>query len=399
VGDLAQPFAAVRYLADDALRGRLAGTPEAECAARYIAEEFRRVGLVPAGDDSTYFQAVPLASAANPHAPAGTGHNVVGILPGADPDRSREAVVVGAHYDHLGLGGFGSVHPDEAGRIHNGADDNASGVGALLAIAEALARGPRPPRSVVFVAFTGEEMGLVGSAQYVRSPAVPLDRTVAMLNLDMVGRLGSNPLLVYGVGTAREWESLLRSAADAVGLALALRPEGFGPSDHTSFYARDVPVLHVFTNVHGDYHRPSDDWDKIDVDGLRRVAAFVARVARAVADRPERLTLVRGAGRPPAPPDRDAGYGAYLGTVPDFAPVERGVRLNGVSPGSPAERAGLRAGDVIVGLGDREIEDLRALAEALRAHAPGTAVEVRFLRDGRAQSVTVVLGRRGSGPK
>lgn len=393
---LEPPLAIVRYLAADALKGRLAGSAGERCAADYLAERFRALGLEPAGRDGGYFQEVPLESAVNPHVPRGTGRNVIGVLRGRDAS-SDEVLVIGAHYDHLGRGGFGSVNPEDAGQIHNGADDNASGVAALLGVAERLAEPPGPRLSIVFVAFTGEEFGLLGSGRYVDAPAVPLDRTRAMLNLDMVGRLEGDPLIVYGVGTADEWEHLVSEAATIAGVEIRFREEGYGPSDQTSFYARDIPVLHFFTNVHGDYHRPGDDWQKIDVEGIRRVTQMVARIARRVADRAEGLTVRTGLGTPPhaRAGEEEGGYGAYLGTVPDFTPVERGVLLSGVTDGSPADAAGLEAGDIIIGLGGRELRDLQAFADALRVHGPGDTVEVRILRDGDELALTAVLGRRG----
>ncbi|MFQ5690115.1 MAG: M28 family peptidase [Gemmatimonadota bacterium] len=395
VGDASEPLAAVRYLADDALEGRLAGSRGARCAAAYIAGEFRRLGLVPAGEEGGYFQSVPLASAVNPHGPGGAGRNVIGRLPGSGTARKAEVVVVGAHYDHLGRGGFGSVNPKDVGQIHNGADDNASGVGTLLAIAERLAARPALARSVLFIAFTGEELGLLGSAYYVQHPTVPLGATVAMVNLDMVGRLDSKPLIVNGAGTTAEWKALVSSADESVGLELAFGPSGYGPSDQTSFYSADIPVLHFFTNVHGDYHRPTDDWEKVDVPGMEKVADLVAGVIVRVAERPERLALVRGVGQPPSSGSEE-GYGAYLGTIPDFAPVENGVRISGVGPESPAERAGLEAGDVIVGLAEYEVGDLYDMTRALRAHKPGDVVQVTVMRDGRRLTFRAVLGDRAT---
>lgn len=387
------PLAYVRYLADDALQGRLAGTPSERCAGDYIAAQFRRLRLHPAGDSATYFQSLPLASAINPHAPGGTGRNVVAVLRGADPALAGEAVVVGAHYDHLGHGGQFSMAPGDSS-IHNGADDNASGVAALLDIAGRLARGPRPARTVVFVAFTGEEEGLLGSSFYAAHPAVPLERTRAMLNLDMVGRLGAGPLIVYGVETADEWRALVESAAAAEGVQVRGGGDGFGASDQTSFYARGLPVLHFFTNVHADYHRPTDDWEKIDAPGLDRVAAIVARVARGVAARPAALTF-RQAAAPQQAASASPGYGAYLGSIPDFTPVPDGVKLTGVRAGSPAEQAGIRAGDVIVRLGEMDVHDLQGLTNALRAHKPGDTVRIDVLRDGQRLTVTATLGTRG----
>ncbi|HEX9106744.1 MAG TPA: M28 family peptidase [Longimicrobiales bacterium] len=392
---LQQPQAAVRYLADDSLQGRLAGSASERCAGAYLAAQFKRLGLRPAGEGGTYFQSLPLATVLNPHFKGGTGRNVIGLLPGRDA--KGPVVVIGAHYDHLGMGGptSGSLAPETVA-VHHGADDNASGTAALLRVAERLAHGARPQASVVFVAFTGEEEGLLGSNYFAAHPTVALARMRAMLNMDMVGRLGTGKLLVYGTGTAKEWPAILASAdAGKDSLALNEIGDGYGASDHTSFYERDVPVLHFFTNVHGDYHKPSDTWDKIDYAGIDRVAGLVSRVATDVAGRTEPLTLIRGAGKP-AGKDSAAtpGYGAYLGTIPDFTPVEKGVKISGVRGGSPAEKAGLAAGDIIVAFDDKEIKDLYAMTDGLRARKPGETLKITVLRNGQPVTMTAVLGKR-----
>jgi hypothetical protein len=390
---LAEPLATVRYLADDALEGRLPGTHGEQCAGDFIAGRFRALGLRGAGPDGGFFQDVPIASVLS-HSPVqGTGRNVLALLEGADPALRHEVIVVGAHYDHLGRGHFGSAAPDRVGEIHNGADDNASGVAAMLWAAERLAAGPRPARSILFMAFTAEEVGLIGSGHFVHNPTVPLEHLRAMLNLDMVGRLEGRPLIVYGTGTAEEWRRKLAEEAGALGVELALRDEGYGPSDHTSFYRNDIPVLHFFTNTHGDYHRPSDEWDRIDASGLERVARLTAAIAGRLAGEGASITLVRGAGEPPRPVT-GRGSGAWLGTVPDFTPVERGVLLGGVTPGSPGEEAGLRRGDVLVGLGGHEVTDLEGFTAALQAHAPGDEVELTVIRDGAELRLRAVLGSR-----
>ncbi len=214
-----------------------------------------------------------------------------------------------------------------------------------------------------------------------------------MLNMDMVGRLESGPLIVNGVGTAEEWEQMIAEAAATVGVEVAFGESGYGPSDHTSFYTGDVPVLHFFTNVHGDYHKPTDDWEQIDGEGLYRVATLVANIAERVVESPTRLTLLRTEAPPSA--SRDGGYGAYLGTVPDFAPVDFGVRLSGVRAGSPAEAAGMREGDVLIRFAGEEIADLYAFTDALRAHSPGDTVEVVVQRDGAELPLMAILGSRG----
>lgn len=388
------PIAAVRYLADDALEGRLAGSPGERCAGDYLADRFAQLGLQPAGEAGTYFQSFSVASAANPHAPSGTGRNVLALLEGADPKLKSEYIIVGAHYDHLGMGQFGSTAASKEPAIHNGADDNASGVAAMLEVAARLVKGPKPARSVVFMAFTAEESGLLGSAHWVNNPTRALAQARGMINMDMVGRLGQGPLIVYGIGTATEWKRIVIKATDAQQIEAKLIDDGYGASDHTSFYLKDIPVLHFFTNVHGDYHKPSDDWEKIDAPGLLKVADVVSDVTSSIANQPTTLTLVKGAGKPPAAAGAARGYGAYLGTVPDFAPVPKGVKLSGVTDGSPAHTAGLQAGDIVVRFDDTEIADLQGMTNALRIRKPDDVVKITVLREGNEVVLTATLGRR-----
>jgi len=385
------PMATVRYLSDDALEGRLAGTPGERCAGDFIAARFKALKLKPAGENNTWFQSVPLASVATPHAPPGTGRNVMALLEGSDPALRNEIIVIGAHYDHLGHGNFGSTAPNEAGAIHNGADDNASGVAGMLAAAEALVKS-KPARSVLFMAYTAEESGLIGSAHFVSNPTVPLSRIRAMLNLDMVGRLSAGSLIVYGTGTATEWDDLVRRHSPS-GPEVTLNPDGYGASDHTSFYLKDIPVLHFFTNVHSEYHNPRDDWQLIDGPGIQKVATMVAGITKDLGKAPT-ITLVRGSGRPPAAPGERRGTAAWLGTVPDMKPIERGVLLMGVRTGSPGDAAGLREGDTIIKFDDQEVADLQGLTNALSARKPGDQVRITVIREGREMVVTATLGSR-----
>jgi Zn-dependent M28 family amino/carboxypeptidase len=353
-------------------------------------------GLIPGGSQG-YFQEFAVDSTAPAVAHAGLGalrgKNVVGILPGRGP-LAGQAVVVGAHYDHLGRGGFGSLEPESTGVVHNGADDNASGTAALLEVARKLAASDLPARrTVVFVAFSGEELGLLGSAHYIRHPAFPLESTYAMINFDMVGRLREGRLVVFGSETAKEFPPLLDSLARATGLVVTASGDGFGRSDQSSFFAANIPVLHFFTGVHEDYHRTTDDVEKINLEGLDRIAELGALAVRALAVRKTPLTFVPGQ---PQPTASGSGYGAYLGTVPDMTESPGGVRLSGVRAGSPAERAGLRPGDILVRLGDFSIANLYDLTAALRAHQPGDTVPVEVLRDGKPIRLQAVLGRRGS---
>jgi len=326
--------------------------------------------------------------------------NVVALLPGSDPELRHEYVILGAHYDHLGFGGEGSLAPD--GReIHNGADDNASGTAAMIEIARVMAEGQRPARSVLFLAFTGEERGLWGSAHFVADPTIDLDEAVAMLNLDMVGRVVDDAITIFGFGTAEEWNGIVDGANAALDrpFVVGKAPDGYGPSDHSSFYAAGIPVLHFFSNTHADYHRPTDDWPKINADGIDRVVALTAGVAQHVGNerRAEPLTAIQQEQPSPAAPSSSSsssGYGPYLGSIPDMTPRDFGLRITGVREGSPAEDGGLRAGDVVVEFDGKEITDIYAYTYALRERKPGDEVVIVVEREGERITLNVTLGER-----
>jgi hypothetical protein len=392
------PLDDIRYLSDDRLDGRMTGSPGADSAAAYLARRFEAVGLQQAagGWFQTFAIARDLPAAQNAHVAGLTGRNVIGLLPGHDPVLRNETIIVGAHYDHLGLGGFGSLDPDSTGKVHNGADDNASGSAMLIEIAQRLAAAP-PARTVVFIAFSGEEIGLLGSSYYVKQPVYPLATTLAMINLDMVGRLRNKRLIVYGSRSAKEFPALLDSLNWYAGFDLKAQGDGYGPSDQSSFYAAGRPVLHFFTDLHEDYHRTTDDWQKINIQGFGQVATFVTGVVTALANRPRPLTLMQAATQMPAssvgPPM--PGYGAYLGTVPDMTDSPGGVRLLGVRAGSPAEKAGLRGDDIITKIGETSVPDLEAMTQALRNHRPGDTVTVVVRRGTETTTLRAVLGERG----
>ncbi len=328
--------------------------------------------------------------------------NVAGLLPGSDPALRDEVVIVGAHHDHLGMGGEGSLAPDSR-EVHNGADDNASGTAALIEIARSLAEDPPPARSVLFLTFTGEERGLWGSAHFVAEPTVDLEDVVAMLNLDMVGRVVDDAVTVYGFGTAEEWDAIVDGANAELArpLRVGKAPDGYGPSDHSSFYGKGIPVLHFFSNTHADYHRPSDDWWKVDVDGMERIAELTTGVTRRLAGGGARIVALTPVTQPrPSAPgsgsqsSRSAYGGVYLGSIPDMTPRDHGLRLTGVRKGSPAEKGGLQAGDVVVEFAGREVTDIYAYTYALRDQQPGDEVEIVVERDGERVTLTVVLEER-----
>ncbi len=313
------------------------------------------------------------------------GHNVAGLLEGSDPAVRHELIILGAHFDHLGLGGRTSLAPDAYGQVHNGADDNASGTAGLLELVEAFATSAtKPRRSLLFLAFSAEEYGLLGSRAYVERPGVPLDHAITMINMDMIGRMRNNRLIVHGIGTSPIWKSVLDSLNQdpAFGFELKLNKEGVGPSDHSTFYQKGMPVLFFFTGLHDDYHRPTDDFDKIAKDDEARIVNYIAAVVRYLDRLPAkpRFTKVE------TPQRRRTGRGfrVYLGTIPDYAETDvEGMKLSGVRKGGPAERAGLQAGDIIIKFGKHEIKNVYDYTYALQDARPGEEVDIVVLRNGQ----------------
>jgi aminopeptidase YwaD len=323
--------------------------------------------------------------------------NVVGVLEGSDAKLKSEVIVVGAHYDHLGRGGEGSLAARE-GEVHHGADDNASGTAGLLELARLFA-GERQlmRRTVVFVAFGGEEEGLIGSSYYVQSPARPLEQTVAMLNMDMIGRLREGALSIGGVGTAAELRAIVEEAnrsqrvAPAESFALRLSEDGFGPSDHSSFYARRVPVLFFFTGAHEDYHKPTDTADRLNYEGEARILQLVREIVYSLQSKDARPTYAVAKSESNS---RSTSFRVSLGTVPSYAESTDGLKLDAVRDGSPAAVAGLKAGDKIVRLAGRDVRNVYDYTQALSEMKPGQEYEVEVLRDGQRLTLKVVPAAR-----
>ncbi|NOT34463.1 MAG: M28 family peptidase [Candidatus Eisenbacteria bacterium] len=323
-----------------------------------------------------------------------TTRNVVGVIAGRD---SARTLVVGAHYDHLGFGGESSLAADSHAP-HVGADDNASGTAAMLGVATQLAAraaARTPQHHLVFCAFTGEEIGLLGSGHFVDQPTRPLPTVETMINMDMVGRLSRNRLAVSGTGTAAEFPAMLAAVnASTGGFEIKSSEDGYGPSDHSSFYKRRLPVLFLFTGAHVDYHKPSDTPDKLEYAGLARITQFCAAVVESLDARPRPTfhqarsdsTIGRIAG--------GAGYGAYLGTIPDYMQTEGGVLLSGVRSGGPAEQAGLRGADTIIQFDGVHVDNIYDYTYALRSRKPGQQVRITVKREGGNMDFVVTLGRR-----
>jgi hypothetical protein len=321
--------------------------------------------------------------------------NVVGLLPGNDSALGEETVVLGAHYDHLGRGGRSSMSPQLIGQIHPGADDNASGTAGLLELASWLAQDTTPRRrAYLFIAFAGEELGLRGSEYWASHPTRPLPKVVAMLNMDMIGRMRDDQIIVGGVGTSPVFPELVQRAAAQEGLKLRTSQSGYGSSDHVSFYTKNLPVLFFFSGLHADYHRPSDTWDKLNAAGAGRILGMVYTIAtqlNALDTRPQFTKVdtqmmpgnIRSGGGP--------GYGSYFGSIPDMTDEVKGVRFSDVRPNSPAAKAGLRGQDILVRFDGKEISNLEDFTYMLRTHKPGETVDVVVLREGKPLSVKVTL--------
>ena len=309
--------------------------------------------------------------------------NVVALLEGAGP-HADQAIVVGAHYDHVGIRKNGEGEME----VYNGADDNASGVSAMIEIARQLADAEEPPeRDILFIAFSGEERGLLGSRHYVEHPLIPLKDTVAMVNLDMVGRLRSDTLTIYGTGTAKRFDDLVNRLAKEHGMTLEKKPNGTGPSDHASFYRKDIPVLFFITGTHKDLHKPTDDVEKINVPGMRRVSEMVLDAVEEIAESDERPAFLKVV-------DEKAPPKGYLGVMPAEESDGQGVTLQEVLKDSPAEKAGLKPGDLVLKIGETKIPQVSDLLKALRDRKPGEKVQITIQRENEQVALEVVLGKR-----
>lgn len=389
----------VKTLADASMEGRGVGTKGLDRAAEWIAAQFEDIGLSPAGEDAGWFQSFTEEN--GPEGGSVTLRNVVGVLGGTNPAFAKHAVVVGAHYDHLGYG-FPDVRAGFEGKLHPGADDNASGVAVMLEVARLLAETMQPTRPIVFVAFSGEEWGLRGSKHYVRTmETFPAAQTFAMVNLDSVGRLEGRPLMVFGTGSATEWVHINRGIGFTTGVESKSVMDDLGSSDQRSFLEIGVPAVQLFGGAHGDYHRPSDTADKIDVAGMVRTATFLREAVAYLANRedPMHPTIegVASSSTAAAPSSARTGGSSRrvsLGTMPDFAWSGAGARVDAVTPDSPAAKAGMKPGDIVIAIGGAEVVDLKTYSDALRACEPGETVTVRVRRDGEVIELRATLVAR-----
>jgi len=318
-------------------------------------------------------------------------NNVLAYLPG----KTDEYVIIGAHYDHLGRGNYDSLAPSQIGQIHPGADDNASGTAGVLELARVFAplKG-QLQRGVLFASFAGEELGLLGSAHWVQEPTLPLDKAVAMLNMDMIGRIKDDKVYIGGIGTGSTLKPMLEKAEAKSNFKVEYSAGGYSASDHTSFVTKHIPVLFFFSGLHSDYHKPSDTWEKINPQAAARLVDVVGNTGLELAEAPDRPTFVAVVEDKPLAGGSGGGYGPYFGSIPDFGQVENGVKFSDVKPASPAEKAGLKAGDILVQFGDKPIKNLYDFTDALRRSKVGDVVDVTVLRDGKPVKASVKLEQR-----
>ena len=369
----------LKFLASDSLKGRSFGTEGEQLAAQYIANYFESIGLTPKGTEG-YFQEFSVTPSNNPHEKAKigergdssvVGRNVIGYIDNNAP----LTVILGAHFDHLGMGGVGSLHRDKEEAIHNGADDNASGTVTIMALAKIL-KAASKNNNYLFIAFTGEENGLWGSNYFTKNPTIDLEHVNYMLNYDMVGRLNDEKALaINGTGTTPNWENVL-DMSNADSLKLIKKPSGVGPSDHTSFYLNDIPVLHFFTGQHEDYHKPSDDFDKISWEGLLKIIRYSERLIANV-DTTKKLEFTKTKDESGNTPRFKVG----LGVVPDYLFDGKGMRVDGVSEDKPAQKAGIEKGDIVLQLGDSTIVDMMSYMRALSVFTKGDTTSVIIKRN------------------
>lgn len=366
----------VNYLASDKLEGREIGTKGEEKAAEYIAKRMEGMGLLPKGTDG-YYQTFSVTPKANPHATAVdsnaspiNGKNVIAYI----DNHAEQVIVIGAHYDHLGKGGEGSLYTGGEA-IHNGADDNASGVALMLQLAEEIeGKESLSGSNYLFIAFSGEEKGLWGSNYFCKNPTIALEKVNYMINFDMVGRLDtSKGLAINGVGTSPVWKGKVKEANKS-GLKLILGEAGIGPSDHTSFYLQDIPVLHLFTGQHEDYHKPSDDAEKLNLQGILLQRDMVLDLMSSLGE--EKMTFTKTKEDESNTPK----FTVTLGVMPDYMYQGEGMRIDGVSDGRPAKVAGFKKGDIVIQMGEIKVDGMQTYMEALSKFKKGDTAPVKVKR-------------------
>ncbi len=378
----------ISYLASDKLKGRGTASAEETMAAQYIAAQFEKFKLTPLGNGlgtkadkmslEPYFYEYTFKTPATPHDTIGNGEakkskDVVAFL----DNKAASTIVIGAHYDHLGLGkDHNSLDANPEGKIHNGADDNASGTSGVIELAKYFATNNKTEKyNFLFICFSGEELGLIGSKKWCEKPTLPLENINYMINMDMIGRFNDSTqkIIIYGVGTSPTWVPLIDKIS--IGFSVKKDSSGIGPSDQTSFYLKNIPVLHFFTGQHSDYHKPSDDVEKINLEGERKVLELIVKLVEETETLPK-LTFTATKN----PDTKSTGFKVTMGVMPDYAFEGKGMRIDGVTDNKPAFKAGVKTGDVVVKLGDDEVDSVQTYMKALSKFKKGDTTTVKILR-------------------
>lgn len=376
----------IKILASDSMQGRGTGKEGEQMAAAYIQAQFKKLKLQPNGDNKTYLQAFTFKGGVHGEGEAGTANNVVAYL----DNKASTTIIIGAHYDHLGLGDQGSsldANPQE--KIHNGADDNASGVAGVIELARFLSTNKvKEKNNFLFMCFSGEELGLIGSKYFTENPTLTLTEVNYMINMDMIGRLDpqSKNLLVHGTGTSPVWQPLLKKLENEH-VKIKTDSSGIGPSDHTSFYLKNIPVLHFFTGSHSDYHKPSDDWEKVNYSGEAIVLNLIAKVIMAL-DAEPKLTFLTTKTKPLA---ARSAFKVTLGVMPSYSSDVEGLKVDGVTEGRPGQKAGIQTGDIIIQMGDLVIKDIQNYMEALGKFEKGQTIPVKLKRGEEVLTLSVTF--------
>ncbi|GHM98720.1 aminopeptidase [Cytophagales bacterium WSM2-2] len=376
----------IKILSSDSLKGRGVGSEGERMAVAYIEGQFKKLDLQPMGEAKNFQQSFPFKGGVHGTGTEGTANNIIGFV----DNGATETVIIGAHHDHLGMGENGSsLDANPQGKIHNGADDNASGVAGVIELARYFAKNKKKEKyNFLFMTFSGEELGLFGSKYFTEHPTIDLTKVNYMINLDMVGRLDpvSKSLAVSGTGTSGIWENELKKLSSD-NLKIKTDSAGVGPSDHTSFYLKNIPVLHFFTGSHSDYHKPSDDWEKINFEGEKQVLELIIKLVEDLDASPKLNFLTTknksmGSAR---------SFKVTMGVMPSYTSSDAGLKVDGVTDGKPAQKAGILTGDVIVQIGDLQIKDIQAYMDALGKFQKGQTVPVKVKRNNEVISLNVTF--------
>ena len=381
----------ISVLSNDSLQGRGTGTIGEAKAANYISQEFKKIGLKPVGDDNSYLKSFQYKHSSNPHGASDkdtavkilNSKNIIGFL----DNGSTNTIIIGAHYDHLGFGDDqNSLEANPKGKIHNGADDNASGVAGVIELARYFSNS-KSKSNYLFLCFSGEELGLIGSKKFVDNSEFEPAKINAMINMDMIGRLNDSTkkLMVYGVGTSPSFVTKVENSNTY--FKLVLDSSGVGPSDHTSFYLKNIPVLHFFTGQHSDYHKPSDDLEKINFVGEQKVLEYIIDIVKKIDVEPKlEFKKTRDSNNDNAPK-----FKVTLGIMPDYSFEGKGVKVDGVSDNKPAFNAGVMKGDIIIKLGNLEVTDMRSYMQGLADSKKGETKDLVVKRNGKDEILKVTF--------